>query len=403
MNGAAPLYNALMLRSKPLEFFSDLAATGEKISRIILPAGCAYLVNDPAAVAHLLLDRTGKLRKYAFPGISEAFGTGILNSAGEQHAVVRQTAQPHFHRPQIEEWSATVKSMMADAVAQLEGGNETDIKAFFERNTLTIVGRLVFALDLSQVAERFFDNVEQLQQTFQQIETSPVAAARFHAASRSIDQLLQQVLREQPSAWQNGPLLRALRATNKLSETQILTEIRVFLMASLPASMLLGTACWLLAAHPDEQAALRRNGTANLTENVVNETLRLYPPGWLLGREAVEPFQLADCSFESGTVLLVCLWSLHRSPRNFPEPDRFWPERWKAKMDHPKGAFIPFSLGARNCPGERLSRMIAEHGLRLLLKSFALAPSSRHDQVRWLPRITLSPASGIWLKLRRNV
>ncbi len=402
MGSSAPLQNALLLRSDPIGLFSRLARSGERISVIALPASTAYQLHAPDLVAQVLLDGTGKLRKYQFAGLLEAFGSGILNSAGSVHATVRRAAQPAFHRPQIEKWSETISAMMEESLAPLVAEREFDIKALFERATLLIVGRLLFALDLRAIVPAFFECVEQMQRLFQQAEASPLAAERFREASQRLDRLLEQTMREQPQARTEGTLFRSFDATGELDEQQISEELRGFLMANLPASLLLATASWLLAEHPQYQATLREQDTADWLDPVINETLRLYPPGWLLAREAVEPFEMNDAWFPPGAVFLICVFTLHRSPNLFPEPDQFWPERWKSIGTLPRGAYIPFSLGARNCLGERLTRMIAAHGLPQLLKRFRLAPSDRGGEIQWLPRITFSPATSMWLKLHQH-
>jgi len=256
-------------------------------------------------------------------------------------------------------------------------------------------------MDLSDVAQEFFDCAEELQELFLRVEASPAAEERFETASRRIDQLFKQTLEQQPAAREEGVLSRALAATGQVSEEQLIEEFRSFLMATIPTSLLLAAACWLLAKNPEEQARLHDTDPNPGLENVVHETLRLYPPGWLLIREAVESFELDGMSYPAKTAFLVCVWTLHRNPRLFPGPNNFQPQRWSDKRDLPRGAYLPFSLGARSCVGERLSRLITQHTLRPLTDRFRLLQADRPDP-EWLPRITFAPRAGIWVRLQRK-
>ena len=404
MVARAPLQNALMFRSDPLQLLSGFAGDGKKISCIDLPPRSrVHLVNDPDLVAELLLEKSKKLHKHLFPGVPEVFGNGLVNSSGETHKCVRQAVQPAFYRARIDSWTeavrATIEELLEDSIVE----EEIDVKPLFERMTLVLVGQLLFALDLRAVAGDFFDCVEQMQQLFQQIDGSSVAAAHFAQASQKLDQLLKAVLAEQPRARSKGTLFRLLDADASLDEERTLQEVRNFLMAgSMTTSLLLGTACWLLAAHPQEQILGTRNDGNSHLHHVVNETLRLYPPVWLLARAAAEPFELDGTTFPHGSIFLVCPWTLHRADLFFPEPERFVPNRWAETLNLPRGAYIPFSLGTRNCVGERLGRLVAEQTLAHLLHRFRIVPAERSVAMNLQPRITLWPSCGIWVKFFRH-
>lgn len=402
MVARAPLHNALMFRSDPLRLLSDFAGDGQRISSIDLsPRARVHLVNDPDLVADLLLEKSNKLHKHLFPGVPDVFGNGLVNSSGETHKCIRQAVQPAFYRARIDSWTEAVRAMIEEHLEDMVPEEEIDVKPLFERMTLLVVGRLLFALDLRAVAGEFFDCVEQMQQLFQQIDGSSVAAARFAQASQKLDHILKVVLAEQPGARSKGALFPLLDATASLDEERTLEEVRNFLMAgSMTTSLLLGTACWLLAAHPQEQI-VGNDGNSQL-HYVVNETLRLYPPVWLLARAAAEPFKLDGTTFPHGSIFLVCPWTLHRADRFFPEPERFVPNRWAETSNAPRGAYIPFSLGTRNCVGERLGRLIAEEALAHLLHRFRIDPAELSVSMNLQPRITLWPSRGIRVKFFRN-
>src|SRR6185295_17855315 len=117
----------------------------------------------------------------------------------------------------------------------------------------------------------------------------------------------------------------------------------------------------------------------------------LYPPGWILVREAVKEFALDGTVYPAQSIFLVCVLTVHRSPALYPEPEQFRPGRWAGeKTELARGAYLPFSIGPRSCVGERLGRMIARETLGAVVGRYHLV-SSANTQGPWLPRITFAP------------
>jgi cytochrome P450 len=124
--------------------------------------------------------------------------------------------------------------------------------------------------------------------------------------------------------------------------------------------------------------------------------MRVMPPAWIIGREALEPVELAGLSLRRGTTVLMPQWAVHRDPRWFPNPEAFRPERWEDGLAEriPRFAYFPFGGGPRHCIGEHFARLEA----MLLLATIAsrhrlrLAPDAR---VELFPSITLRPRHGM--------
>jgi cytochrome P450 len=118
----------------------------------------------------------------------------------------------------------------------------------------------------------------------------------------------------------------------------------------------------LLHAEIDAAAEKSAPGLAEMeqlsyTRNVVDEALRLYPPGWLLSRRTIGPDTLSGFEVPPGTDVLLCPYLLHRHPRYWKEPDAFRPERFDAahESERPRFAYMPFAAGPRHCIGESLA------------------------------------------------
>jgi cytochrome P450 len=112
-------------------------------------------------------------------------------------------------------------------------------------------------------------------------------------------------------------------------------------------------------------------------ENVIAESMRLYPPAWMIGRRAVGPQPLGDYVLPDRALVLVSPYVVQRDARSFPEPDRFLPERWTPEFKASLAPFtyFPFGGGARRCIGESFAWM----ELVLVLTTIAQQWTSRVD------------------------
>ena len=134
------------------------------------------------------------------------------------------------------------------------------------------------------------------------------------------------------------------------------------------------------------------------TALVVKETLRLYPPVWGIGRQALVDVVLGEYRIPKGSSLFMSQWVVHRDPALFPEPERFHPARWMngPAKSLPRFAYFPFGGGPRICIGNRFAIMEATLVLAVLAQRFRFAavPETR---LELLPTVTLRPRGGVRL------
>jgi cytochrome P450 len=132
------------------------------------------------------------------------------------------------------------------------------------------------------------------------------------------------------------------------------------------------------------------------TEAVFAEAMRLYPPAWAVGRQALEDFPLGDFVVPAKAKVLMSQWVMHRDARFWPEPERFEPGRWtpEAKAARPKFAYFPFGGGARVCIGEPFAWMEGTLLLAAIAQRWRLRLS---PDARPVPQalITLRPRYGM--------
>jgi cytochrome P450 len=138
-------------------------------------------------------------------------------------------------------------------------------------------------------------------------------------------------------------------------------------------------------------------------KKVLAESLRLYPPAWALGCQAIQECKIGGYTIPTGSTVLISQYITHRDSRFFPEPKRFNPDRWtnKTNADLPRFSYFPFGGGPRSCIGEPFAWMEAI----LLLSTICYQWKMYHDpnhKVELKPLVTLRPKYGMSMKLERR-
>jgi cytochrome P450 len=263
------------------------------------------------------------------------------------------------------------------------------------RAMLALVGRTLFAADLSPAGGRIVRAVDAALQLLVHRARSPVPAGwptpsrrRLRRAVRVLDAACAELVAARRARPDDAPddllglLLRAADAGD-VAPDAVRDEIVTMVIAGYEtvASSLTWTLS-LLADHPPVQDAVAAElgalggppGWADLpalplTRAVVDESLRLYPPAWVITRRAVTDDEVAGVAVPAGTVVIVSPWLLHRRPQAWPDPLRFDPGRFTApRAAAPRGDYLPFGVGPRLCIGRDVALVEAVLVLATLLR-----------------------------------
>jgi cytochrome P450 len=131
-------------------------------------------------------------------------------------------------------------------------------------------------------------------------------------------------------------------------------------------------------------------------EQVVLEAMRLYPPAYFIGREALQDCEIGGYRVPRGTTIFMSQWVVQRDPRFFAEPDNFRPQRWTAEFHKqmPKFAYFPFGGGPRLCIGNTFAMTEMVLLLAIIAQKYRFTMQPGHTVVPW-PTFTLRPRPGI--------
>ena len=241
--------------------------------------------------------------------------------------------------------------------------------------TLEIVLLSIFGTDLERLAKEMGGN------PFDIVTKEPARDLKFAYKFRQLAKLVGALAtRRRAEKTEHFDFLQMLMdARDKetgapMSERELIDEAMTLIVAGHETTASgLNWTWYLLSQNPAGRSAAARGdrrGRARspsrrcrkwkqlpYTKNVVDEALRLYPPGWLLSRRTIAPDVLSGYDVPAGTDVLLCPYLLHRHPRYWKEPDAFRPERFDAahEAERPRFAYMPFAAGPRHCIGETLA------------------------------------------------
>ena len=387
MTAAAPA-NSLPPEAEPqfdvgstddsLERMVELFARHGDTYRVFVPArrSYTYVIHHPDDVKRVLV---GNHRNYTkgvgLDRVRILLGKGLMTSEGELWKRQRYMMQPLFHRRVITEFAqliATANDRFIARWEQLAGRGElVNLTDEMSELTLEIVLRSIFGRDLDRLTQQLGGNPFEVVTREQSRDLQ--FAYKFRSLTKLVAQLIERRRAEPEEHFDYVAMLMAARdkeTGEPMGARELIDEIMTLIVAGHETTASgLNWSWYLLSQHPEAEARLHAELDAApelaaptlaetealaYTSQVVNEALRLYPPGWLLSRRTIGADMLGGFEVPAGTNVLLPLYLLHRHPRYWKEPDRFWPERFapEHEAERPRFAYMPFAAGPRHCIGE---------------------------------------------------
>jgi cytochrome P450 len=413
------------LRRSPLEIFERAAPLGDVV-RLRLPRFSVWLLNHPELVWHVLATRSHDVKKGpTMEAAARMLGRGLLTSEGEHHQRQRRLLQPLFHHERLAGYSGAMTELTDRMVGSWRNGDVIDVREEMARLALAIVARCLFGTDVEpdkarEVGAALTEALSQFDRVFSPFlrltEHLPIPATRrFLRARETFDRVVYEMISDRRRAGGErddllSHLLRAQEDGRGMTDTQVRDEIlTLFLAGHETTAVALTWTFWLLAGEPDVGSALHGSiddGTDEVVDRVLSESLRLRPPAWAIGRRALVDLDVDGHPIPAGSVLVVSPWLLHHDERWWPEPERFDLARWPTGADagRPRHAYLPFGGGPRMCVGEGFAMMEARIVLRAVAARWRLLAEPDQD-VRPKPVITLRPNGPVRVRVesRRSV
>ncbi len=437
--GGRSLRAVIALRRDPLTFLCRGAEACGDAFRLRATANLTvYVLRSPEAIRHMLVSHPERYLKHSrgYVKLRQFLGNGLLTSEGEFWRKQRRIIQPALHRDRIAGFAST---MVAQTEAMLRRWQPlsarrqiVDVGHEMSRLTLQIAGLTLLSADIGGDAETVGTAVSTLNSWASRAMLHPLqpplwvpirsnrAAVR---ARRSLDRIIYGMIQKRRDTGEDpGDLLSMLMAATdqdtgeSMSDEQLRDEVlTMFVAGHETTANALSWALYLLSLHPAVMRQLSAEFSAvlggrpptiadlpalKLTERVLLETMRLYPPVWSIGRTLATDDIVDGHQIRGPAVMLISPYLVHRNaeywqnPAAF-DPDRFLPEAVKAR---PRYAYLPFSAGPRVCIGKAFAMIETKLILATLLQRFCPALAPGHT-IEAEPRITLSPRTGLPMTL----
>jgi cytochrome P450 len=430
---------SLLLGNLP-DFAADVLGFHERcrdefgdIVRLRLAGRTFFLISHPDLVHTVLVANHRNFVKHSFfwRHVTGIFGKSLLTTEGDTWLAQRRLTAPAFHRDRIQSYGETMVAYTERMLETWQPGEVRNVHQDTMGLTLEIVAKVLFdsdvASDVAAVGSSFDAVTDEIAARFRRPVFIPdwmplPGNFRYRAGVAELNRVVYRIIREHHANGARGndllSMLMQVRDENGhgMSDVQLRDEAVTLLLAGHETTALALSWTWyLLSRNPAAAAALheelervlagRAPTPADLpalryTESVIQESMRILPPVYGVGREALEDCELGGYEVAKGTTIFISMWAMHRDPRWFEDPAAFKPERWldglAARL--PRHAYMPFGGGPRICIGNSFAMMEAVLVLATIARKFKLTRIS-DEPVQPFPTITLRPRGGVTLRV----
>jgi len=426
--------NFLLIRRDPILFLSNMQAAHGNVLQFPIPRPGVYLVSDPDAVKEVLVTnaRQYSKRTIQYDSLSLVTGNGLLTADDPPWRAHRSVLQPAFHHEAlsgIAEHVTQAVKVRVDEWEQLDGSTPQDVEAEMMQTSLQVVAGALFGSQWNDQARGITEATVVALDAVVARARNPLApplswptpgARKLRRSIGTLDDAVSSVLRTRklnPGEVQSLPdvvdllLASAVDPGALLDDQAIRDELVTMLVAGHETVGSAMTWMWfLLASNPGPADSLHAELDAVLdrrlprlsdleslpyTRAVVEETLRLYPPAWVITRKALADQELSGHEIPAGSLIIMSPWIVHRNTTAWDAPEQFRPERFlDGSSSARRAAYLPFGMGARLCIGRDMALLECTLILATIASRFRLQLPLGHEVIA-LPSVTVRPTGGL--------
>ncbi len=354
-----------------------------------------YVLSHPDHVRHVLVDRHQEFTKgIGIERVAILLGNGIMTSEGDEWRTQRKLIQPAFHRRIVSGWmphiEAATRALAAKWQRAADDGAPVNVTQDMSEATLDVVLRALFGEDLPVLEAAAGGHPFAI--LTDHTQRNLAFAYKFRQLGKAI---MQDVERRRRDNVRRDDIVSFLidardRQTGApMSDRQLMDEIMTMIIAGHETTASSLNWFWyLLARSPGVAARVQQEADAGAdgfpayddlvrypyARRALDETLRMYPPGWLLTRRSVAACSLGGYALPAKSDVLISPYLIHRHPAHWPDPETFDPDRFLPEISAARNRFVylPFGLGPRACIGEHFALIEMHAHAVFLARRFAL-------------------------------
>lgn len=439
---AKPFFgHALFFKKDPLEFMWNAAKKYGGVVLFKIFKKKVYLITD-AEIAQYVLQKnhSNYIKSPGYKPLRLLVGNGTFTSEGAFWLKQRRLYQPAFAKRKMEIYALAVRESTGNILDTWDRSAEAGIAVNASRAmtelTLEIIGRTLFSSNLGAEAKNIFAPLEvaldyvnkrALQSPFVWPTNWPVRSnLRFKKAVQELDSIVYSVIEERgkTKTWPEDLLSEFLNAEDeetgkKMPLLQVRDECMTLFLAGHESSA--NVLSWLfieLAKNPKMEARLSREihesigdsqpqysdlGKLPYLNQILNETMRMYPPIWHLGRMNLKEDILGEYPIEAGTHIRISPFTIQRNTDYWSNPNSFDPERFNTENTAKiiPGSYIPFGNGPRLCVGRNFAMMEMTLIVASVYQRFEVEILEL-DEIQMRPLLTLRPDRDVLFKLNKR-
>ena len=417
--GLSMVTSMRQIMAQPLPYLAAVRLQYGDVVQFPIPKPATYFVSSPQGARDVLVTKHKQVNKKTiqYSSLSLVTGEGLLTADGEVWKQRRRLLQPAFHHEMI----ALTEHEVDQALVRLHqrwdesinsGNSILDMDQEMMSLALEITGNTLFGTDLSgEALEITAATISALHGVVARAQNPlalplKVPTPGNQSMSKAINRLDQAIariikMRNQDRLPVGSPIrdmldvLLAAEDENQINPIQVRDEVATFIVAGHETvASGLTWAIHLLANNQDEQAALSLN--PNRSSQVFDETLRLFPPAWLITRRTMEPVVVDDIEIPVDSLVILSPWVTHRHESMWEKPHDFIPDRMK--NGPPQIGYLPFGAGPRLCIGRDMALLEGKKILADLFGKWKVTPLTS-GPVPIDASVTLRPISGLPMRI----
>lgn len=424
------LRNVARFTTDSLGFLTDLKLEHGDVVCMKLLGKPWFMLSHPDDIEACLVKNAKSMGRDQYVEILErALGKGLLTNEGESWKRQRKLMAHAFTPKRIRSYGAAMAAVGDRSLKGWRDGDTIDVHEEMSRVALEVVAEVLFGASVEQsevdtvqgamhVLNDYFANSPEAVLMLPEWFPTP-RLRRVARAVAAIDGVIYRIIGQRRRGEDRDDLLGTLLAAHDeggegMSDQQLRDEaVTLFLAGHETTALMLGHTMYLLGKYPDVERKLYAEIEGVLqgalptakdvkrlpyTERVLKEAMRLCPPAWTTGREALEDVEIGGYRIPRGAQILISQWVVHRDPRFYPNPEAFDPDRWENEKDLPRYAYFPFGGGPRVCIGNHFAMMEATLLLAILMQRYRLE-LLQGQRLELQPSVTLRP-KGSGMKMR---
>jgi cytochrome P450 len=411
---------ALIKERSPLGPLKVMAGRIGRFFQIPIPGFRPYVVFGPEAVRKVLVTERNKLLWRNTDPVTNLLDHGVLVTDGEEHDYYRALMEPVLHPSQLSGYTQIMLRQTDRVTSQWKNGDVVDMLVEGRKIALLIVLDALFGIDawndLPHIWTPIIKAIEYISPGMW-IFWRNLPRPGYRKFTKTLDDYLYGIIAEKRQLMANGqpptnppyttPNLLQHLIDAGMEDNTIRDQMLTMLIAGHDTSTaLLAWTFALLGQHPDVHAHLieeldQSDNRSALLDQVIKESLRLYPPIHIGNRQVHEVMEFPEGRIPAGQRMFYSIYLTHRDPTIWVRADSFCPERFALGRKTPPMSYIPFGGGPRSCIGTAFGQAEARLVIARLLDGFTFQPINAH-QIHPHMGATLEPRPGVLMRVTKR-